>query len=85
VLGVDQPVYVSFYGTGFRNRTSLANVTVTIGGTALPPLYAGPAPGFAGLDQVNVALPLSLRGSGEASVTITADGQTSNAVTINIQ
>jgi uncharacterized protein (TIGR03437 family) len=85
VLGVDQPVYVSFYGTGIRNRTSLANVAVTVNGTALPVLYAGPAPGFAGLDQVNVALLLTLRGMGESNVTITVDGQTSNTVTINVQ
>ena len=33
-LGVDQPVYVSFYGTGIRNRSSLGNVTVTINGVS---------------------------------------------------
>lgn len=84
-LGVDRPVYVTFYGTGIRNRTSLDNVSVTIHGVKLPALYAGPAPGFAGLDQVNVGLSLALRGSGESNVTLTVDGQTSNAVTINIQ
>jgi uncharacterized protein (TIGR03437 family) len=36
VLGVDTPVYVSFFGTGIRNRSSLANVTMTINlGTAV--------------------------------------------------
>lgn len=84
-LGVDTPVYVSFYGTGIRNRSSLANVTATIHGMSVPVTYAGPAPGYAGLDQVNVSLALSLRGSGEANVVLTVDGQTSNAVTINIQ
>jgi uncharacterized protein (TIGR03437 family) len=84
-LGVDQPVYVSFYGTGIRNRSSLANVTVTINGVSLPVLYAGPAPNYVGLDQVNVGLSLALRGSGESNVVLSVDGQTSNAVTINIQ
>ena len=84
-LGVDQPVYVSFYGTGIRNRSSLGNVTVTINGAALAAQYAGPVANYVGLDQVNVGLPLTLRGSGEVSVVITVDGQTSNAVTINIQ
>lgn len=84
-LGIDQPVYLSLYGTGIRNRSSLANVTVSINGTAVPSLYAGPAPGYAGLDQVNVPLPLSLRGSGEVNVSATVDGQASNAVTINIR
>lgn len=84
-LGVDTPVYVRFYGTGVRNASALANVTVTINGTSVPVLYAGPAPNYTGLDQVNVALPLSLRGSGESNATLTVDGQASNAVTINIQ
>ena len=84
-VGVDRPVYVSFYGTGIRNRSSLANVTVTINGAGVPVLYAGPTPGFTGLDQVNVGLILSLRGSGESNVVLTVDGQTSNGVTINIQ
>jgi uncharacterized protein (TIGR03437 family) len=84
-LGVDTPVYVSFYGTGIRSRSSLANVTVTINGMSVPVLYAGSQPSYAGLDQVNVSLSLSLRGSGESNVVLTVDGQTSNTVTINIQ
>ena len=84
-LGVDTPVYVTFYGTGIRSRSSLANVTVTINGVSVPVLYAGPTPGYAGLDQVNVGLVLSLRGSGESKVVLTVDGQASNTVTINIQ
>jgi uncharacterized protein (TIGR03437 family) len=81
-LGVDTPIYVSFYGTGIRNGKNLA---LSINGVNLPVLYAGPAPGFTGLDQINVALDLSLRGSGESKVVLTVDGQTANTVTINIQ
>jgi uncharacterized protein (TIGR03437 family) len=84
-LGVDTPIYVTLYGSGIRNRSSLANVSVTIHGVSVPVLYAGPAPGFAGLDQVNVALTLDLRGAGESGVVLTVDGQTSNVVTINVQ
>ncbi|HEY2014015.1 MAG TPA: hypothetical protein VGH38_10975 [Bryobacteraceae bacterium] len=84
-VGIDRPIYVSFYGTGIRNRSSLANVSVTINGMSVQVLYAGPAPGYAGLDQVNVGLPLTLRGGGESNVVLTVDGQTSNTVTINIQ
>jgi len=84
-LGVDTPVYLTLYGTGIRSRSSLANVSVTIGSITLPALYAGPSPAFSGLDQVNVLLPLSLRGSGQAGVTLTVDGQVSNAVMIDIQ
>ena len=84
-LGVDTPVYVSFFGTGIRNRSSLSDVSVTIDGTSVPVLYAGPAPGFVGLDQVNVGLVLSLRGAGEASVVMSIAGAHSNTVTINVQ
>jgi uncharacterized protein (TIGR03437 family) len=84
-VGIDTPVYVTFYGTGIRNRSSLANVTVKINDISVPVLYAGPTPGFTGLDQVNVGLTLNLRGSKESYVVLTVDGQTSNAVTINIQ
>ena len=54
---------------------TLANVKVTINDISVPILYAGPQPDFAGLDQVNVPLILSLRGSGESNVVLTVDGQ----------
>jgi uncharacterized protein (TIGR03437 family) len=60
-------------------------VAVTINGIGVPVLYAGPAPGFTGLDQVNTGLVLSLRGSGESNVILTVDGQAANTVTINVQ
>ncbi|MBV8846627.1 MAG: hypothetical protein JO307_27795 [Bryobacterales bacterium] len=84
-LGVDTPIYLSLYGTGIRNRSSLSNVQVTINGIAVPVLYAGPQPDFPGLDQVNVALTLQLRGAGESNVVLTVDGQPANTVTVNVQ
>jgi uncharacterized protein (TIGR03437 family) len=83
-LGVDTPIYLTFYGTGIRGRSSLENVTVTIGTVDIAPTYAGPQPGTPGLDQVNVPLFLSLRGAGEVSVTVTVDGVKSNPVKINV-
>ncbi len=85
VLGVDTPIYLTLYGTSIRNRSSLANVTVAIDGTSVPVQYAGAQSGYPGLDQVNVSLPLSLRGAGVANVVLTVDGQVSNTVTITIQ
>ena len=84
-LGVDTPIYLTLYGTGIRGRSALSNVSVTIAGVSVPVLYAGPTPNFIGLDQVNVPLVLSLRGSGLCSVVVTVDGQASNAVMIDIQ
>ena len=49
-LGVDTPIYISFYGTGLR---SASKVTVSIHGVNVPVTFVGPAPGFTGLDQVN--------------------------------
>jgi uncharacterized protein (TIGR03437 family) len=84
-LGIDTPVFLSLFGTGIRNRSSVSNVTVTINGVSVPVLYAGPQPEFAGLDQVNVALTLNLRGSGETTVVLVVDGQKSNSVTVNVR
>jgi uncharacterized protein (TIGR03437 family) len=80
-LGIDTPVYLSLFGTGIRNRSSLSNVTVTINGISVPVLYAGPQSQFPGLDQVNVALTSNLRASGETNVVLMVDGQTANPVT----
>jgi uncharacterized protein (TIGR03437 family) len=43
--------------------------------------YAGAAPGFFGLDQVNIVLPPQLDGAGAVSLTIAAEGTASNVVT----
>jgi uncharacterized protein (TIGR03437 family) len=83
-LGIDTPIYLSVYGTGIRHFSRL-NVVVTINGVSIPATFAGPTTNFTGLDQVNVLLPLNLRGSGQATVVIEVDGQTSNAVMIDIQ
>jgi uncharacterized protein (TIGR03437 family) len=84
-LGADKTIYVSLYGTGIRNLSSLAKVSATVNGHSVPVLYAGASPGFTGLDQVNISLPPSLSGSGESNVILTVDGQISNTVTIDIQ
>ncbi len=84
-LTAEAPVYVSLYGTGIRNRKSQTGVLVEINGIAATVTYAGPSPQYAGLDQVNVLIPQSLKGAGEVSVILTADGQTSNVVTLSFQ
>jgi uncharacterized protein (TIGR03437 family) len=84
-LETDQ-VFLVLFGTGLRFRSSLAAVTCQIGGTSSEVLYAGEAPGFVGLDQVNVGpLPRSLIGRGEVDVVLTVDGLVANTVRINIK
>jgi uncharacterized protein (TIGR03437 family) len=84
-LDANSSVLLVLYGTGIRSRSSLADVTANIGGTDIPVLYAGLQPTYAGLDQLNLVLPLSLSGSGSVNVVLTVDGLTSNVVVIDIQ
>ena len=78
-------VFLVLYGTGIRNRSDLSAVTATVGGVAANVLYAGAAPVFVGLDQVNLALSRSLIGRGEVVVTLTVDGRVTNPVTVTIK
>jgi uncharacterized protein (TIGR03437 family) len=81
----DSVILVPF-GTGWRNRSSLSAVSVTVGGISCQLYYAGVAGGGSdGLDQVNVLLPRSLAGRGLVDVVMTADGLTSNTVQVSIR
>jgi len=86
-VGLDTPVFLSFYGTGIRHRTALDldHVSVYVNGVNLPVLYAGPQPDFAGLDQINVPIPLSLRGAGVANVVLKVNQHQTNPITINVR
>jgi uncharacterized protein (TIGR03437 family) len=79
------PVYLTLYGTGIRNRSSLENVLVTINGISLPVLYAGSQPTFAGLDQIDVQLTPELRGGGVSNIVVKVDQHQANTVTVDIQ
>jgi uncharacterized protein (TIGR03437 family) len=48
-------------------------------------LYAGAVAAYAGLDQVNISIPKSLAGTGDARVYLVADGVASNVATLNVQ
>jgi len=75
-------VFLILFGTGYRARSSLAAVTCQIGGTAAEVLFAGAAPGLAGVDQTNVRLPRALAGRGEVDVALTVDGRAANRVRV---
>ena len=66
-------------------RGSQEPVTVHIAGQDLTPSYAGPQPSFPGLDQINVTLPASLRGAGNATVVMVIGAQVSNAAAIALR
>jgi uncharacterized protein (TIGR03437 family) len=93
----DKRTRLSLFGTGLRyagnstqdpSVTNVANAitaraTDSLGGVhTLPVEYAGPAPDFAGLDQVNVVIPPDLEGAGLVNVQLQSGRSGSNAVSI---
>lgn len=78
-------VYLIAYGSGFRNRTSLSNVSTTIGGTTVQTDFAGKQGGLVGVDQLNVKLARSLIGRGEVDFVLRVDGKLANTVKVNIK
>ena len=63
--------------------TVTSAVTCTVGGVSAPVQFAGLAPGFVGLYQVNVAIPAGVTGT--VPVVLTQGGVASNTVTIVVR
>jgi uncharacterized protein (TIGR03437 family) len=92
-------LFLVLFGTGLRNAPNsdgnsgngvAESVQVTVGGVNAPVLFAAAAPGFVGLDQVNVQIPNGVvAGSNVAVVMRVNNGQgtmtQANPVTIAIQ
>lgn len=91
--------YISIYCTGLGQLnapiqegtlapaaadSTVVTPQVTVGGSNATVTYAGIAPGFVGLYQVNVQLPTNVQTGGAVPLTITANGVTSNTVTVAI-
>jgi uncharacterized protein (TIGR03437 family) len=84
--------YVSLYLTGLGTITSRDGLdwanqqpTVTLGGKPCPVSYAGRAPGFTGLDQINCVVPAGLGASSPAQVWVTSGQRASNIATLAVQ
>jgi uncharacterized protein (TIGR03437 family) len=73
--------YLTLWGTGL-GQTSLRDISVEVGGMATVPSYAGPAPGYPGLDQINVPLPLEAPDGCYVAVQVRTGGSVSNTVSI---
>jgi len=85
-LGPDTDlVYLTLYGTGLRNRSSLDSVQVLIAGVPAAVDYAGPSNTSDGLDLVRVLLPKTLRGAGMVNLVVSVNGVSSNGVLILIK
>jgi uncharacterized protein (TIGR03437 family) len=79
--------YVSLYLTGLTqfDPTTANPVSVTIAGQSCPVQYAGVAPGYTALDQVNCQIPTGIPPTSAAPVIVTALGLASNTVTLALQ
>jgi uncharacterized protein (TIGR03437 family) len=74
---------VSLYATG--QGSSQNAVSLTIAGYIAPLLYAGPAPGFNGLMQINAQIPCGFLPPGIQAVVLSIDGLSSQpGVTLSI-
>jgi uncharacterized protein (TIGR03437 family) len=64
---------------------SAAQPTVTVGGLNCPVTYAGAAPGFTGLDQLNCIIPAGLGSQASAQVIVTTGARSSPVTTVPVQ
>ena len=79
-----QPTPVAIFMTGLDLSQK---PTVTIGGVSLDPAnvtFYGNAPGYPGLQQINIQLPANMAGVGRVPMTITSNGQISNVTYMDI-
>jgi uncharacterized protein (TIGR03437 family) len=83
-INVTAQPYLVLYGTGIRGAAQ-ANVSVKIGNVDATVTYAGAQGTYAGLDQVNVTLPSTLKGRGQLVVTVTVNGQATNMAQLAFQ
>jgi len=82
-LGGVSPAGITGEAASNLLRPTVAEVSVTIGNRELTPTFAGLAPGFAGLYQINVQLPADLP-AGSYELVVVVDGRTSNLVRIDV-
>lgn len=88
-----RPTYLVLYATGVRRATAAnpndangvaESVTALVQGIPATVTYAGPAPNFAGADQLNIIIPPELAGLGQLNVRLIVNGRSSNTVTFTI-
>ncbi len=82
-FGAGEQIVLTLFGTGIRHYGT--PVTATVGGVNAPVLFADSQGTYLGLDQVNLAVPSALAGSGTVDVILTVDGRSANTVQIAIQ
>src|SRR5262249_30878321 len=78
-------VFLVLFGTSFRFRSALSNVSATIGGVNAEVLFACPQGPLVRLDQTNLRIPRALVGRGEVNLTFMVDGKQANVLRVNIK
>ncbi len=76
----EEQVFLVLFGTGFRARSSLSAVNLTVGNAPAEVTYAGPQNLYVGLDQINLRLSRNLAGRGDVDISVNIDGQAANIV-----
>lgn len=83
---------VALYATGLGATTRVGSLdvaavtpAVTIGGRAARVLYAGRAPGFPGLDQINVEVPDGVASIRDSVVLVRSGLRVSNSVSLAVR
>jgi uncharacterized protein (TIGR03437 family) len=84
ICASDDQTDLSLFGTGLQ-AAGIANTTVTINGVNATVVFVGPQGSVPGLDQINVQIPSSLVGKGNANIQLTAGGVLANQVQVTIQ
>ncbi|MEP7271627.1 MAG: kelch repeat-containing protein [Acidobacteriota bacterium] len=85
-----EPNIISIFATGLgadatdTDGNANASVLASIAGQAVTVLYAGRAPGFVGLNQLNLVLPAGIT-AGTYTLAVARDGVAGNSVTIAIK
>lgn len=82
---VSPPVSAGSAASSTQLSNTVNPVTVTVGGESAEVLFAGLAPGFAGLYQVNAIVPSGIAASASVPVVLTVGGRSSVPVTVSIQ
>jgi uncharacterized protein (TIGR03437 family) len=77
-------VFLVLFATGLRDVAPSA-IRAEIGGRIADVLFVGEAPGFSGVDQVNIRLSRALIGRGDVSVALMAYDHAANPVMISIK
>jgi uncharacterized protein (TIGR03437 family) len=85
-LGLTNPAIDAGTPSSLTTLSPTVNpVTVTIGGQDATVLFAGLAPGFVGLYQINAFVPAGVTPSDQVPVILSVGGQSSPVVTMSVR